>query len=82
VSTTLRLGIGSIFVGALVLAIKTLAWWLTGSIALLSDALESTVNVATAIAALIAIRVAARPAECDCARRADVQPGRQVKVDG
>jgi cation diffusion facilitator family transporter len=63
VSTTLRLAIGSIFVGALVLAIKTLAWWLTGSIALLSDALESTVNVATAIAALIAIRVAARPAD-------------------
>lgn len=62
-STTLRLAIGSIFVGALVLAIKTLAWWLTGSIALLSDALESTVNVATAIAALIAIRVAARPAD-------------------
>ena len=62
-SSTLRLAIASIFVGALVLAIKTLAWWLTGSVALLSDALESTVNVATAIAALIAIRVAARPAD-------------------
>lgn len=62
-SSTLRLAIASIFVGTLVLAIKTLAWWLTGSVALLSDALESTVNVATAIAALIAIRVAARPAD-------------------
>ena len=62
-STAIRLAIGSIFVGALVLAIKTLAWWLTGSVALLSDALESTVNVATAIAALIAVRIAAWPAD-------------------
>ena len=62
-TTTIRLAIGSIFVGTLVLAIKTLAWWLTGSVALFSDALESTVNVATAVAALIAIRIAARPAD-------------------
>lgn len=47
------------------LALKALAWWLTGSVALLSDALESTVNVATAVAALIAIRVAAKPADRD-----------------
>ncbi|MDS9467118.1 cation diffusion facilitator family transporter [Paracoccus sp. MBLB3053] len=60
---TERIAIGSIFVGLLVLGLKTLSWWLTGSIALLSDAMESTVNVATAIAALIAIRVAARPAD-------------------
>ena len=60
-STTMRLAIGSVFIGALVLAIKALAWQLTGSVALFSDALESTVNVATAIAALIAIRIAARP---------------------
>ncbi|GGB08659.1 cation diffusion facilitator family transporter [Allosediminivita pacifica] len=62
-STPIRLAIGSIIIGALVLGIKTLAWWMTGSVALLSDALESTVNVATAVAALIAIRVAARPAD-------------------
>lgn len=62
-SATLRLAMASIFVGALVLGIKTLAWWLTGSIAFLADALESTVNVATAIAAFIAIRVAAKPAD-------------------
>jgi cation diffusion facilitator family transporter len=36
---------------------------MTGSLALLSDALESTVNVATAIAALVAIRIALRPAD-------------------
>lgn len=59
----LKLAIGSIVVGALVLALKTLAWWMTGSVALLSDALESTVNMAAAFAALVAIRVAARPAD-------------------
>ena len=64
-SATERLAFGSIAVGLAVLGLKTLAWWLTGSVALLSDALESTVNVATAIAALIAIRVAARPADRD-----------------
>ena len=62
-SRTLRLAIGSIVVGVVVLGIKALAWWVTGSVALLSDALESTVNVATAIAALVAIRVAAQPAD-------------------
>ncbi len=62
-SATVRIAIASIFIGALVLGIKTLAWWLTGSVALLADALESTVNVATAIAAFIAIRIAARPAD-------------------
>ena len=62
-SSTLRIAVGSILVGLAVLALKLLAWWMTGSVALLSDALESTVNVATALAALIAIRVAAMPAD-------------------
>lgn len=61
----IRLAIGSIVVGVVVLALKLLAWRMTGSIALLSDALESTVNVATAFAALIAIRVAALPADAN-----------------
>ncbi len=60
---TTRIAVGSIFVGLVVLVLKLIAWWLTGSVALLSDGLESTVNVATAIAALIAIRVAAQPAD-------------------
>ena len=59
--TSLQLAVGSILVGIAVLALKTLAWWITGSVALLSDAVESTVNVATAFAALLAVRVAARP---------------------
>lgn len=64
-SATLRLAIGSLFVGVVVLGLKALAWWMTGSVALLSDAMESTVNVATAIAALVAIRIAARPADAN-----------------
>jgi cation diffusion facilitator family transporter len=50
-------------VGLLVLALKLLAWWITGSIALLSDGLESLVNVATAITTLLAVRYAARPVD-------------------
>ncbi|MBL4927762.1 cation diffusion facilitator family transporter [Fuscibacter oryzae] len=64
-SPQLRLAVGSIVVGFVVLGLKLLAWQMTGSVALLSDALESLVNVATAIAALIAIRVAAKPADAD-----------------
>lgn len=62
-SAALKLAAGSLLIGCLVLGLKVLAWWMTGSVALLSDALESTVNLATAFAALIAIRVAARPAD-------------------
>jgi cation diffusion facilitator family transporter len=61
--TTLKLAIASIFVSFAVLGLKSMAYWMTGSVALLSDALESTVNVATAFAALIAIHVAAKPAD-------------------
>lgn len=55
----------SIAVGVAVLGLKYLAYHLTGSVALLSDAIESIVNVLTAIAALIAIRFAAQPADKD-----------------
>ena len=64
-SRTEKIAIGSILVGLVVLGLKTFAWWLTGSVALMSDAMESIVNVATAVAALIAIRIAARPADRD-----------------
>ncbi len=50
-------------VAVAVLALKALAAWLTGSLALFSDALESVVNVSTAIAALVSVRLAARPAD-------------------
>ncbi len=64
-SQVLKLGIGSVLLGLVVLALKLLAWRMTGSIALLSDALESIVNVVTAIAAVVAIRVAALPADAE-----------------
>ena len=64
-SRAVKIACGSVVVGLMVLAIKTLAWWLTGSVALLSDALESIVNVATALAALVALRIAAQPADAD-----------------
>lgn len=60
---TLRLAIGSLIVGVAVLGLKAFAYWLTGSVALMSDALESIVNVATALVALIAIRIASTPAD-------------------
>jgi cation diffusion facilitator family transporter len=64
-SVVMKLAFGSIFIGIIVLGLKVLSWQMTGSIALLSDAMESTVNVATAIAALFAIRVAALPADAN-----------------
>lgn len=59
---TLAIAAASLLVGLIVLGLKFLAWYLTGSIALYSDALESIVNVVTAIVALIAVRLAQRPA--------------------
>lgn len=56
---------GSIGIGCLVLLLKGAAWWLTGSVALYSDALESTVNVAASLLALGALRFAARPADAN-----------------
>lgn len=58
---SLKIALGSFGVSLVVLAIKYGAYLLTGSVALYSDALESIINVATAIAAIIAIRIAARP---------------------
>jgi cation diffusion facilitator family transporter len=43
------------------MAIKAVAYWLTGSVGLLSDALESTVNLAAALMTLAALHVTARP---------------------
>ena len=45
------------------IALKTTAWLLTGSVGLLSDAAESVVNLVAAVVALIALRVAAKPAD-------------------
>ena len=47
------------------IGLKTLAWWLTGSVGLLSDALESVVNLAAALLALSMLRLAASPPDAD-----------------
>jgi cation diffusion facilitator family transporter len=47
------------------MSLKFVAWRMTGSVALYSDALESIVNVITAAAALWAIRVSHKPADQD-----------------
>jgi cation diffusion facilitator family transporter len=51
----------SIGIALIVLGIKYAAFLITGSVALFSDAMESIVNVVTAVAALIAIRIGAQP---------------------
>lgn len=45
------------------IVLKSLAWWLTGSVGLLSDALESVVNLAGAMMALAMISLAEQPAD-------------------
>ncbi len=45
------------------IALKTVAWRLTGSVGLLSDAIESVVNFVAAAGALVAIRWASRPSD-------------------
>lgn len=53
----------SIGAAVLTIGLKMLAFWLTDSVGLLSDALESVVNLASAIVALIALSIATRPAD-------------------
>jgi cation diffusion facilitator family transporter len=53
----------SIVVALATIAMKGAAWWLTGSVSLLSDAMESFVNLAGALFALAMVTVAQRPAD-------------------
>lgn len=53
----------SIATGIIVFGLKIGAWWFTGSVGLLSDALESIVNIVAAFIALAALRAAAKPAD-------------------
>jgi len=64
-SQVLRLAIGGIVVGVLVLVLKYAAYYVTGSVALFSDAAESIVNVATAVAAFFAVRWSAVPPDAN-----------------
>ena len=60
-----RIATYSIGVGLTVLALKTVAWAITGSAALFSDAAETVVNVVAALMALGALHFAARPADAN-----------------
>ncbi len=55
----------SVVVALATITLKTAAWWFTDSVGLLSDAMESVVNLAGAIFALWMVVVAARPADED-----------------
>lgn len=55
----------SIAVAVAVMGIKYVAYLVSGSVALFSDAAESIVNVMTAIAALAAIRIGSKPPDKD-----------------
>jgi len=62
VSSYLRISVG---VALVTIALKTGAWWWTDSVSLLSDAMESLVNLAGAIFALAMVTVAQRPPDDD-----------------
>ena len=55
----------SIVAAVATITLKAFAWWLTGSVGLLSDALESVVNLAAAVLALSMLRLAASPPDAD-----------------
>lgn len=55
----------SIVVAVLTITLKTTAWWITGSVGLLSDAMESFVNLASAVFALLMVTIARRPADAE-----------------
>lgn len=55
----------SVAAAIVTIALKSYAWWITGSVGLLSDALESLVNLAAALLALSMLRLAATPPDED-----------------
>ncbi|MGV9710375.1 cation diffusion facilitator family transporter [Gordonia sp. NPDC003424] len=60
-----RFALLSIATSIVVITLKIVAWRVSGSVGLLSDAAESLVNVVAAVGAFVALRVAARPADVD-----------------
>ncbi len=61
--TPSRLMQASVAVALLTISLKTGAWWISGSVGLLSDALESVVNLAGAVFGLAMVTVASQPAD-------------------
>ena len=65
VSTLKKFAWLSVATAIVTIALKVAAWWVTGSVGLLSDAAESVVNLVAAVIALVAITVSERPADDD-----------------
>ncbi|MBA3056783.1 MAG: cation diffusion facilitator family transporter [Gammaproteobacteria bacterium] len=63
--TPQRLLLASVVVATITIALKTGAWYITDSVGLLSDAMESLVNLASAIFGLVMVTIALRPADDD-----------------
>jgi cation diffusion facilitator family transporter len=63
--TPQRLLMASVVVALITITLKTLAWVVTDSVGLLSDAMESLVNLASAVFGLVMVTIAARPADED-----------------
>ncbi len=55
----------SVVVAVITIVLKTMAWYITDSVGLLSDAMESFVNLASALFALMMVTVARRPADAE-----------------
>jgi cation diffusion facilitator family transporter len=55
----------SVLAALATIGLKTAAWWVTGSVGLLSDAMESLVNLAAALFALAMVTIAQSPADDD-----------------
>ncbi|MEP7294792.1 MAG: cation diffusion facilitator family transporter [Burkholderiales bacterium] len=55
----------SIAAAVATIAMKSAAWWVTDSVGLLSDAMESFVNLASALFAIAMVTIAQRPADDD-----------------
>jgi len=53
------------FIGILLFITKLVAWYLTGSVAILTDALESTVNVVAGLIGVYSLYVSAKPRDLD-----------------
>ena|SRR5208337_2916110 len=62
---TIKAALGGLAISLIVLALKFASYWVTGSVALYSDALETTINVVGALTALIALWYGERPADAD-----------------
>jgi cation diffusion facilitator family transporter len=61
--TRMRAGWLAVAAAIVTITLKFVAWWLTGSAGLLSDAVESLANLATAVAVLVSLWYASRPVD-------------------